>query len=486
MIHRDSEVGIYNQYTSPSGRPYAQDRLFEEGIMPSAAVESVNRTEPTDLWLDIHPALEDILSSARDRIVEQVRSLLAHNRPSVAERLKSEELVRACMPRILPDVQDPDESGLQFWWRLATDHAREKDILGQYAAQEYVRDGLRCFVQASTSALYFGKHIAKLHKQKSTLFYTNSIYFPMTVLSQSNFHSVFSFCGPIYDAMCGGWLFEMGDQETQDQLRLLFRRPKDKLTTVFLMPLAIKGGQIYFPRRETALLASILIDEAEHVIILSPAARVYGPDQALKTEHHVQSPTRDLRNKQPTLVVCGNADERESTLQAVRDSGFQVKWLPCPTEPPAANGAERVRGLLGPGDEAADPEAREFHEQFDASPSGNGRDERWLRDLFDRIADILRGGPAHAASEATTLVHDVCELSDVLRAFRSAPNKSIAGAGGVAEQLKISRNALYVRLRDLGLKSQDFFADGATLYTLIQRSPELKAKADRVLRRPPA
>jgi hypothetical protein len=135
----------------------------------------------------------------------------------------------------------------------------------------------RCFVQASTTAIELGLAITGTPSAShGCLFYTNSVVFPLTILRERCPHSVYSFCGSIYDPLCGGWLFPASDAKTTGELQRLFNRDEDPLTTAFLSPSCVTAeGDMFFMRDETShLVATVMSSKVPHVVLMAAGDRV--------------------------------------------------------------------------------------------------------------------------------------------------------------------------------------------------------------------
>jgi hypothetical protein len=81
-------------------------------------------------------------------------------------------------------------------------------------------------------------------------------------------------------------------------------------------------------------------------------------------------------------------------------------------------------------------------------------------DLLQAVQDLLLG---------------ILIIKGLLSAFRqSSPDYNIKGAGGVAEQLGLSRNGVYCRLEKVGLDPVDFHGPKAQVGRLVKKSPRLR------------
>jgi hypothetical protein len=157
------------------------------------------------------------------------------------------------------------------------DSPDEKRKIAEHVVESFFKNGLRCFVQASTAAIHLGEAIGKPGRVSCpSLIYTNSVVLPITVLREEGPHHVYTICGGMYDELCGGWLFTADDSEAAGHVRGLFKRAKDPLTTAFISPIATTVDEgIYFHRGDTTRLVQILLESAPHLVIMTPANRVY-------------------------------------------------------------------------------------------------------------------------------------------------------------------------------------------------------------------
>src|SRR5690606_27300759 len=74
--------------------------------------------------------------------------------------------------------------------RYLNDHRDEKLALTEYVARTFLSQApLRCFVQASTTAIHLGQQMAKRLIPAQSLFYTNSTILPLTILRRGSFFS---------------------------------------------------------------------------------------------------------------------------------------------------------------------------------------------------------------------------------------------------------------------------------------------------------
>ena len=106
--------------------------------------------------------------------------------------------------------------------------------LVSYAAEHFFQERVHCFIQGSVTAIHLGKELVRRGVVRDgSLFYTNSVIFPLAVLCPKGLYTVYTFCGSIYDPACGAWLFPVGEGKTANELQELFTRKTDPLTKVF-------------------------------------------------------------------------------------------------------------------------------------------------------------------------------------------------------------------------------------------------------------
>jgi hypothetical protein len=234
--------------------------------------------------------------------------------------------------------------------RLTNDNAAEKKELAAYITRTLFSDKpLHCFIQASTTAIELGIAIAKNPRvANGTLFHTNSIVFPLTVLKERCPHWVYTFCGSVYDPLCGGWLIHSTDTEPTRQLRDLFERERDPLTTVFLTPICTSAeGGMYFIKDDTAhLVGTILSTRVQHVVIMTVASRVHTRATDGDAWCTVSWSDYLTRGKKVSLIVAGRP--RQGDLAVLADlfakKGVDVHYCQTP-------GGEWARRRLRPTDQ---------------------------------------------------------------------------------------------------------------------------------------
>ena len=220
-------------------------------------------------------------------------------------------------------VLDPNDP---FWETYHRDMPDVKDEIAEYTCKTFIVDHLRSFVQASTTALRLALHIAK-HHVKPNVLHTNSIFFPLAVLPANSHHMVYTFCGPVYDSMCGGWFFHEG--ETGKVLQELFTRQKDPLTTSFLSPIAVKPDTgPYYVRAEAAQFASYLIEGAKKIVIMAPANRLYTEEQPFGDNKRWSRAWFGGDMKEMHIVISGSPAEGDyrDLVGAFLHATGQIKW----------------------------------------------------------------------------------------------------------------------------------------------------------------
>lgn len=218
-------------------------------------------------------------------------------------------------------------------WR--SDFPDDKRKISQYTAQKFFAAGqLRCFVQASSTAIHFGIALNEEEVVDGSFFYTNSSVFPVTVLGGKRHHHVYAFCGPNYDPVCAAWLFSESDHATKTEVENLFTRGFDPLTTAFLMPAVITPEEgLHFHRDDTAELARTLLEVATHVVVMAVGDRIcLSPE--LKNERHpptcIASLDDTLRKRKRISIIVSGAP-RSGKIDAFVDGftrmGIETAWL---------------------------------------------------------------------------------------------------------------------------------------------------------------
>lgn len=108
-----------------------------------------------------------------------------------------------------------------------------------------------------------------------------------------------------------------------------------------------------------------------------------------------------------------------------------------------------------------------------------GSSKEYLRLLFSAAAELMGG---EHEGEVRDFVVSVFQLGELLRAFRRSPRGKIGGEGGVAAQLNVSRNAVYLWLDALQLDPDDV-RNAADLTELLHKSPVLRQTVEKLLPR---
>ena len=223
-----------------------------------------------------------------------------------------------------------------FLYHLKHDVPAEKRRIARHVVDLFFKDKrLSCFIQASTAAVHLAEALAiDRDARKGCLLYTNSIAVPAAYLSRGARHSVYTFCGPVYDDECGAWLYGTRDgEETEAELRKLFRRDDDRLTVSFLSPLvtSVQEG-VFYRRTEAAEFASVLCDESRQIVVMAPSNRVleriesYDKD---KNRHPAATWDGLMDNNKEVWLVIGptGADKHMAdSAQALADKGISVHW----------------------------------------------------------------------------------------------------------------------------------------------------------------
>lgn len=266
------------------------------------------------------------LKETNSTLKEEVAKLVEHQKQLLSTN--SLELLQYVMPYGL------------FRRRLLDDHPLEKKELSEYVASNFFSHGpVFAFIQASTMAVHLGQALAKARMDATTLLYSNSVAFPLTVLADHGRHSVYAFCGNSFDNLCGGWLFHHEDLETTAELVKLFKRERSPITQSFLMPLAttLEDG-VFYHGMDSANLARILATEAKEIILLTTADRLYERESELPAIHPWTRPFGsnsgwDQFQGKTKVVIGGDKAGIELPKYAERlhAKGLQVHWR-CPVK----------------------------------------------------------------------------------------------------------------------------------------------------------
>jgi hypothetical protein len=240
---------------------------------------------------------------------------------------KLAEVKRSLLANHFKDMLDILSAEGELRKRYTQDHPYENRTIAEYVARMFLAQGPpRCFVQASTAAIYLGQAIARAEIPPTSLFYTNSIVFPLAVLRPNAHYAVYTFCGSIYDPVCGGWLFPVGDSATADMLRNLYNRQDAPLKIAYLMPDAISPGGVYYQRAESALLCRILIEESSQIVILATPNRLREDKDRGDACYCAEAGQLAMREKPVSLVVAGRDDRRDDITDCFLSLGVTVHW----------------------------------------------------------------------------------------------------------------------------------------------------------------
>jgi hypothetical protein len=221
-----------------------------------------------------------------------------------------------------------------FLERYRNDSPHLKKFLVRQLVSMFFREkAYRCFLQASTTMVYLGHEL----RQKGaicadSLLYTNSAVFPLTVLRKTTDYKVYAFCGPDYDPVCGGWLFAEDDATTAEELRRLFQRTSNPLTTAFVAPRWMSSdGMMYFERKEAAHLVRVLAKEATELVITLVANRLVQGTPNVGTEVFpvsLAAPESRKKDGKVWLLVAGKPETQEIRHwgEAFASFSFDVYW----------------------------------------------------------------------------------------------------------------------------------------------------------------
>lgn len=379
---------------------------------------------------------------------------------------------------------------IRYWSRFARKKALQKRRCAEFAYRSFIRSGFRGFVQASTTTMYLGSEMARACPA-NVLIYTNSVVLPLTALRENASHRIYTFCGSLFDEFCGGWLPPVDDTDAHTRLRSLFEGSSDdRLTTAILAPMALKPDSgPFFVRQEMSILASIILEAAEKVIMLVPADRLFPNDKSLDTaaplfRSVLNSLTwRELSGKVHVVVAGRPRDEsisRRELEHAFVAAGTQIDWedpdtLQWPREMQAS--AE----VSAPTIEPLDAETQALLSS--CFPTSSERDMAtelcrfaiaspydftdWLFTLGKSIANQHENLVARA-TVVMELLEKAMTIGQILSAFRANP---AATTDQIAEQFGWSRTTLHAN--SCGLAVRHFRTAGATVPWLVTRSKKL-------------
>jgi hypothetical protein len=209
-------------------------------------------------------------------------------------------------------IEDLIEEG-KLKERFVKEFPEEKELIVEFLAnQVFVEnpgEGLRCFLQASTTILRLAGYLRERGLPPNSLIHTNSTLFPYLMLGKNPEFQIYTICGKQHDEKCCGWLFDRNDNHAADYVRGLFKRDTDQLELAIITPQYMTAsGQLSFARADTKYLVEILLEGAKRVIVLSPAPRIYPNEDSLPYGNQIDWESIYLKprpDQEFQLVVSG-------------------------------------------------------------------------------------------------------------------------------------------------------------------------------------
>ncbi|MFA5273390.1 MAG: hypothetical protein WC353_04470 [Candidatus Peribacter sp.] len=114
----------------------------------------------------------------------------------------------------------------------------------------------------------------------------------------------------------------------------------------------------------------------------------------------------------------------------------------------------------------------------------SAEDASWAHCLLYNLEQLQEGTLEHDDAESQeVIVHIVMALvtiRDLLIAYRQSPQGIIDGEGGVAQQLRLTKEQIFLRMHMFGLSPRDFHDPDSTLRGLLGKS-EMTHDIERVL-----
>ncbi|QDU49368.1 hypothetical protein [Gimesia panareensis] len=237
--------------------------------------------------------------------------------------------------------------------RYEKEHPAPKKCVARFVAQNFLnskknsplnQSPISCFVQASVTSIHLACELTDNHVAitPGSLFYTNSIAFPLILLQQRDDISVYTLCGTGYDSLCGGWFPDRDDQDAREHLKSLFKREKNPLRDAILTPIAVavtsEHVELFFTRQEIVEMVNIMVDCSSRLILMSFRSRIFNSrDEAtqnfMNTTLHQVKPT-DWNSKSPAPILVVADDEKDirteqewkETVRRLSQQGFEVYW----------------------------------------------------------------------------------------------------------------------------------------------------------------
>lgn len=213
--------------------------------------------------------------------------------------------------------------------------AQKKSIATFVTRRFFLNQGTprRCFLQASSLALHLTEAIdSDPNVPHRTLIHTNSAVAHLPILSTDSHGrvSIWTVCAESFDSNCGGWNIPNGTTgKTADNVKELFTRNNDRLTTAFLMPLYVtpKDGCLY--ENPDAARFADLLSLADEVIILATGNRVVAGRDALPDKTMLFDAFAHCLPRNPakfSLVVSSAPGGRPPLADEFRETFGTIYW----------------------------------------------------------------------------------------------------------------------------------------------------------------
>jgi hypothetical protein len=225
--------------------------------------------------------------------------------------------------------------------RFEEDSPKSKQRVAEYVTDKFFPDErASCFIQASITSIHLACALSRKNIQPGSLFYTNSIVFPMILLQEHRGVSVYTHCGTEYDHLCGGWLPRHEDDDAKKHLKRLFGREKGQLRDAFVTPIAVSidKTELFFTRSELVEMIDTIVDHSKRLVLMTYRSRIFDSrDNAnrsfINSTLHPITQTEWLNHSStPQLVIAYDKDdfrkekEWELAVRQLRKKGFDVHW----------------------------------------------------------------------------------------------------------------------------------------------------------------
>lgn len=213
--------------------------------------------------------------------------------------------------------------------RFQTDHPQDKLLIARSITRRYFQHGeVRCFIQASSQALHLGEVLGGV--AENCLFHTNSVLFPLLILSRGRGNVVYPLAGHGFNRDCGGWDLNGNDHDGETYLRDLFRRGHDRLDRAFLSPMAVTmEGLIYYRTEAAARLARIVADQCPQSVFMVVADRLYPSASDLSRTESWCPLERSNENSQHEIVIAGlnSRIDRSRAVERLGQRFASIVWM---------------------------------------------------------------------------------------------------------------------------------------------------------------